>query len=69
MMMAIAKYFNNKQLHKVEFKEVKVPEQKDCFSCGWRTLIHAEYILQNLYMDNPNINKVENIYYMQFGHC
>ena len=56
--MALANYFNNDLLYKVTFKDVRVPQQKDAFLCGWRTMIHAEYILQGLFMDNPTINKV-----------
>ncbi len=60
--MSLAMYFNDHTLYQITFKDVRVPLQKDGFSCGWRTMIHSQYILQGLFIDNPTINKVVSHY-------
>ena len=45
-------------LYDSEIKEVSVPYQRDSFSCGWRTLYHAEYILDSFYSEKPSWSKV-----------
>lgn len=41
--------FNDPELPTAEVKEVEVSMQTDSFSSGWRTMINADYILQNLF--------------------
>ena len=62
LLAAMAKIFNDQDLSTAEIKEVQVSIQRDSFSCGWRTLINADYILQNLFCGEPLISEVIIIY-------
>ena len=55
----MADLYGDAELAMVEPKAVDVAIQKDTFSCGWRTMINVECILQNMFCEKPLITKVK----------
>ena len=55
----MADLYGDAELAMAEPKAVDVAMQNDTFSCGWRTMINAECILQNLFCEKPLITKVK----------
>ena len=58
LLVAIGELYGDAELSKAVPKQVEVPRQKDTFSCGWRTILNAEVILQNLFCEDPFLSKV-----------
>ena len=59
LLAAMAGLYGDAELARAEPKTVDVAMQNDTFSCGWRTMINAECILQNLFCEQPLITKVK----------
>lgn len=59
LLAAMAGLYGDAELAMAEPKPVDVAIQNDTFSCGWRTMINAECILQNLFCEQPLITKVK----------